>query len=74
MKIVDYCVVVSPLKSSSSEDDLTKDVVEMIKEGWQPLGGVSMVQDDGHSYGNNWTVIRFAQAMVKYEEGESIER
>jgi hypothetical protein len=50
-KIVDYMVVRQSLR-----EDFSETVGRLIREGWQPFGGVA--------------VIRYvtAQAMVKYEE------
>lgn len=43
--------------------DITSNVQHMMKDGWEPLGGVSIAlakNDDGE------TVIHYAQALVKY--------
>ena len=56
-KVIDYCVA-----HASTPDTLVMVVAELIKEGWQPMGGVSMTppsRDFPHS--------RIAQAMVKHE-------
>ena len=53
-KIIDY-------KTANAYDayDLDNYVVKAIKEGWQPLGGISSFVCDGRSV--------WAQALVKYE-------
>lgn len=43
---------------------LTEKVNEYIKEGWQPLGGVTVVQID-YTEQNLGKDVRWAQAMVK---------
>jgi hypothetical protein len=53
-EIKDYII----LKSYSSLD-LRKDVLDKIKEGYIPCGGVSLSVD------NNWN-HNLAQAMIKY--------
>jgi hypothetical protein len=44
--------------------ELDASVNELIKQGFQPLGGVSVALAEG-------TVLYYAQAMVKYDDQES---
>ena len=55
MKIIDYALAIA-----ASEDNFMSMVSSLMRKGWQPLGGIAMVQTDEHE-------IYFAQAMVKYE-------
>lgn len=55
MKIYRYAILEQRYAS-----DLELKVMEWIKAGWQPLGGVSVTREYANSL--------FAQAMVKYEE------
>lgn len=58
-KITDYIIV-----EFESKELLRFEVLNKIKEGYVPLGGVSMSVDSGEL-----TVFKyFAQAMVKYAE------
>ncbi|WP_417942880.1 hypothetical protein [Flavobacterium sp. RS13.1] len=58
-KIADYIIV-----EFESKENLRLEVLNKIKEGYFPLGGVSMSVDSGEL-----TVFKyFAQAMVKYAE------
>jgi len=41
---------------------LEQSVVEGIAKGWQPIGGVSVINETEHQFG------RFVQTMVYYEE------
>lgn len=59
MKIVAYKVLKNELHA-----DLTVEVNKAIKEGWQPLGGVSHCPTTGIRTSNAYDYI---QAMVKYE-------
>lgn len=53
-KIIEYHIV-----ENSNTFQLSKIVNKLIKNGWQPYGGVSFTgQPEGH----------YIQAMVKYEE------
>lgn len=56
-KIIDYCIV----QDSCSPSYLQKVVLNLIKEGWQPFGGIT--SHKGRD---------FAQAMVKYEDNTQI--
>lgn len=58
-KIVDYIIV-----EFESKEFLQFEVLKKIKEGYIPLGGVSMSVDSGELS----TFKYFAQAMVKYAE------
>ena len=51
MKVYDYKIL-----KAKNTDDLSKDVVKQIAEGWQPLGPPFGIQDG------------LAQALVRYEE------
>jgi hypothetical protein len=53
-KIEDYIIL-----TSNSRLDLKNDVLEKIKEGYVPCGGVSITDNYG---------ITYAQAMIKYQE------
>lgn len=70
-KVIDYRVVITPLEYSSTDASISLETMirEHMASGWQPIGGVSMVQDSGSSHGNEWTAIRCAQAMVRYGDG-----
>jgi hypothetical protein len=52
-KIVEYKVV-----KFTSDKELVNVVNSLIKEGWQPLGGVSIANE----------IMDHCQAMVKYEK------
>nr|WP_294928534.1 hypothetical protein [uncultured Flavobacterium sp.] len=58
-KITDYIIV-----EFESKELLQFEVLNKIKEGYIPLGGVSMSVDSGERS----TFKYFAQAMVKYAE------
>ena len=58
-KITDYIIV-----EFESKQLLQLEVLNKIKEGYIPLGGVSMSVDSGERS----TFKYFAQAMVKYAE------
>lgn len=58
-KITDYIIV-----EFDSKQLLQSEVLNKIKEGYIPLGGVSMSVDSGELS----TFKYFAQAMVKYAE------
>jgi len=58
-KITDYIIV-----EFESKELLQFEVLNKIKEGYIPLGGVSMSVDSG----KRSTFKYFAQAMVKYAE------
>ena len=53
------------LSAEGRPDALNEKVNEAIKEGWQPLGGISVVTSDGASQSKEYL---FTQALVKYEE------
>jgi hypothetical protein len=63
MAIIDYGVVVGSAKTArEAAKELRQHVIVAIKQGWQPLGGVSIEaerDDDG-----NFEVVA-VQAMVK---------
>lgn len=48
------------IASSDSDTMLAITVNKMIKNGWQPLGGVAVVQPNSRTYS-------FSQAMVKID-------
>lgn len=52
MKVKDYMIL-----SRQDKGSLSDIVVKMIKEGWQPIGGVAI----------NDKLMYFYQAMAKYE-------
>ncbi|TSA25070.1 DUF1737 domain-containing protein [bacterium] len=53
-KIIDYTIVrVRPI--SASTDKIESEVKDLIKKGWQPIGGISL------------TASIQAQALIKYE-------
>lgn len=58
-KIVDYCVVLR----ADATTPLEIGVMELIRDGWEPIGGVSVHIQDGYTY--------YAQAMVRYVESEN---
>lgn len=59
-KIVDYRIV-----TQLFADDVDDEVHELMKDGWQPQGGVAvMVTLKGNT--------RFYQAMVKYEDNKPL--
>lgn len=57
-KIVDYIIVIPSFETFEEYQDKIR---TMIKEGWQPLGGIS-------THGKPDESIIFLQAMVKYED------
>lgn len=60
-KITDYQI----LKNSHS-DYLEREIANAIKEGWQPLGGISVcLYVISNSYESD---IKYSQAIVKYEK------
>jgi len=52
--------------SGFNTDLFYDDINDKISEGWQPFGGISVAMCNVN---NEW-VPYYAQAMVKYEEGE----
>lgn len=58
MNIIDYKVVAVGALAHKKGEQLTVEVLEQIKDGWQPLGGVA-------SHGRGLILY---QAMVKYEQ------
>lgn len=52
MRVTDYTIL-----TSTSLKGLVDGVRDLLRQGWQPLGGVSVEPSP-----------RFAQAMVKYQE------
>ena len=56
--------------SDSDTDSFVEGIHDKISEGWQPFGGISVAMCKVNS---EW-VPYYAQAMVKYEEGEDGER
>ena len=63
-KIIDYKLVVE--QSNTTLDTIVKD---LIRDGWQPNGGVAVaVTESGAPYGkDSYYHIVYAQAMVKYD-------
>ena len=58
-KIIDYIIL-----ERESKELLVFEVLNKIKEGYLPLGGISLAVDSG-----KLSVFKhFAQAMVKYED------
>jgi hypothetical protein len=55
--IIDYTII-----TFEQKDFLEREVLNKIKDGYIPLGGVSMAVDSGEIS----TVKYFAQAMIKY--------
>jgi len=55
-KIVEYSIAFS-----ITSYDLEKKVNSLIKNGWEPIGGLSVI--DSHASGHR----PYSQAMVKYE-------
>ena len=53
-KIIDYAISHGP-----KTIDIMLEVMEMINEGWEPLGGIAMAFDE--------YLLYYSQAMVKYE-------
>jgi len=62
MKIIDYTVV-----SKTSEDELSRKVIKLIKEGWQPFYGIAQSQIDS-------STCLYSQAMVKYANEQPIDK
>jgi len=59
LRIVNYCVL-----KNMDEDELRDQVLELVREGWEPQGGVSCAQislDNSHGDAT-WYYV---QAMVK---------
>lgn len=60
MKVIDYKILIE-----ESGGELVEAVQSLLKEGWQPLGGVAIavfyVDEDSESY------YSYSQAMVRYE-------
>lgn len=57
-KIIDYCLVVRGKLS-----DLNEKIHELLKDGWQPHEGHSIVEGDDYNY--------YSQAMVKHESEDN---
>ncbi len=60
MKVTDYMCV-----SDVDSGKFAVKIAELLSEGYQPLGGVSMTSCVAHPMPN--VFIAYAQAMVKYE-------
>ena len=58
-RVVDYCIV-----ANVSVDIVDQEVKKGLKDGWQPIGGVAMVERGAQ--------VQFAQAVVKYEESAPV--
>lgn len=58
--ISDYRIIVA-----GSTDELQHRVRELIKEGWDTQGGLSIAYHDQQNYVE--TVVLYGQAMVKYQ-------
>jgi hypothetical protein len=56
-KIVDYIII-----TFEQENFVVQEVLNKIKDGYMPLGGISMAVDSGEIT----TFKYFAQAMIKY--------
>ncbi len=56
-KIIDYYVLVE-----YSDDELQSEVVDGIRNGYQPFGSISTVHVGGRD-------VKYVQPMVKYEGG-----
>lgn len=63
MKIIDYTVV-----ERHTPADMDLAILEGIREGWQPLGGVSMAMVELRGYSDVRHRYVYCQAMVQYEE------
>jgi hypothetical protein len=63
-KIIDYTLVVSIDNSIEFE----KQVVDAIKEGWQPIGGVAVTIMTQPTDPNNTPYQAWVQAMVRYDQ------
>lgn len=64
-KIIDYIIL-----SDDNETGLCRDVMDMIKLGYVPHGGVTItshVERDPRTNGED-TFYAYAQAMIKYED------
>ncbi len=61
-RILDYVVITS----SKGVEDLEKLIKQNISFGWQPLGGVTIINPYAEPDGSLDKVI-FVQAMVKYD-------
>lgn len=62
MKITDYKII-----SDNAVNDLEKQVQELIKNGWQPIGGVDTFVFTDNS-GQQHTITN--QAMIKVENNQ----
>ena len=60
-RIVEYKTLYGPIGGESFTDGIN----QYIQDGWQPLGGVSVVDVSPHS---GIILEKLLQAMVKYEE------
>lgn len=65
-KIIEYTLVVD--FHESHEENFLVEVKKYIKEGWQPLGGVSTSIGINKETGEEYYM--FSQAMVKYDSHE----
>ena len=62
-KITAYSVI-----GSNSAQDLVNSVMHSLKEGWQPLGAISVAIDSDMRNEENQPSFHFTQVVVMYEE------
>lgn len=60
-KIIDYNII-----TNESQHTLSDNIKGYIKDGWQPIGGVSVVDYQGKGLIGGTSRYTFAQAIVKY--------
>lgn len=62
-KVIEYTII-----SGQVPLDFINTINDLIKDGWQPIGGICMTQSPPYKDGNfTVTETRCYQAMVKYE-------
>jgi hypothetical protein len=66
MRIVDYSII-----SAVGLQDLKRNVLEAMDEGWQPMGGVQLYSSPGGM--GVPPKLNFMQVVVKYEENKRID-
>lgn len=55
------------LKKSYNSSEMEKEIMTLISDGWEPLGGSVVTYKDGPG---GQLVTFYAQTMIKYEETE----
>ena len=60
-KVIDYKIL-----TSESEHTLSRNVAGYFKDGWEPIGGVSVVDYQGKGLIGGTSRYTFAQAIIKY--------